>query len=58
MQLREEELATQLEEETKRNAWAEADVSSEVSLSDTVIPAGASTNGSSSTDNDTLRRGR
>lgn len=54
-QLCEEQLAAQMEEEARRNAWAEPQVTSEVSLSNVNI---TSVNGSASPEASIIRRER
>ena len=51
----EEQLAAQMEEEAKRNAWAEPDITSDISLSDN---AAASVNGSESPEHIVHKRER
>lgn len=56
LQLYEEQLAAQMEEEARRNAWTEPEVTSQVSLSNVNITA--SVNGSASPEASILRRER
>lgn len=56
LQLCEEQLAVQMEEEARRNAWTEPEVTSQISLSNVNITA--SVNGSASPEASVLRRER
>lgn len=55
VQLCEDQLAAQMEEETRRNAWAEPEVTSQVSLSNANV---TSANGSASPEASVIRRER